>query len=447
MTNLRRDINRLESERRGETRGKGKRKIKKLNAKCSVRKKGINLVIEELKQRLTAKIFKRYEQKIIQFRQNQLFQVNQKQVYKELNGEKNGDRIITNSEDSIKFWSGIWSIRKEHNLHSEWLKDFRKQYENVNSMEKGGISPEMVKMQCRKMPNWKAPGKNGVQGYWLKNLITSMHPRIAVQQNRILDGERSSPDWITFGKTVMCQKDPAKGSAADNYRPISCLLLMWNIMTGILAKKMYGHLERENVLTSEQKGCLKGSRETKGQLLIDKTVLRDCKRGYTNLAMAWIDYKKVSHSWMSECLEMFGIANNVQNFLNNSMRSWKLALNASGENLREVDIRGGIFEGDSLSPLLSVLCMVPLAWLLRRDNAGYKWGNKGFKLHHLLFMDDLKLFAKSKNQIDSLVPWNYNRKDYSVIGTNIVPCWYRLCIDSVRTLVCNLENRSVEYLS
>ena len=47
--------------------------------------------------------------------------------------------------------------------------------------------------------------------------------------------------------------------------------------------------------------------------------------------------------------------------------------------------------------------MVPLAWLLRKDKAGYDWGKKGFKLNHLLFMDDLKLFAKSKNQIDSLV--------------------------------------------
>ena len=121
ITNLGRDINRLERGRRGETGGKGKEKIKKLNAKYRVKKKGINLVIEELKQRLIAKKtkVKRYEQRISQFRQNQLFQVNQKQVYKDLNGEKQGDRIIPNSEDSIKFWSDIWSIRKEHNQHAE----------------------------------------------------------------------------------------------------------------------------------------------------------------------------------------------------------------------------------------------------------------------------------------------------------------------------------------
>ena len=110
----------------------------------------------------------------------------------------------------------------------------------------------------------------------------------------------------------------------------------------------------------------------------------------------------VPHGWISECLEMFVIANNVQDFLNNSMKSWDLELNSSGKTL-EVDIRRGIFQGDNLSPQLFALCMVPLTWLLRRATAGYEWGNKGFKVNHLLFMDDLKLFAKSKNQIDPLV--------------------------------------------
>ena len=109
--------------------------------------------------------------------------------------------------------------------------------------------------------------------------------------------------------------------------------------------------------------------------------------------MAWIGYKKaydkIPHSW-------------IKDVLNNSMKSWKLELNASGKTL-EVGIKRGIFQGDSLSQLLFVLCMVPLTWFLRRAKAGYKWGNKGFKLNHYLFMDDLILCAKNKNQIDSLV--------------------------------------------
>ena len=49
------------------------------------------------------------------------------------------------------------------------------------------------------------------------------------------------------------------------------------------------------------------SRETKDQLLIDKMILRDCRKRHTNRKMAWIDYKKVydmaPHSWILESLE------------------------------------------------------------------------------------------------------------------------------------------------
>ena len=62
-------------ERRGETAGKGRRKIKELNSKYIVKKKGINLVTEELKQRLTAKKMKveKYEQRISQLGETNYF--------------------------------------------------------------------------------------------------------------------------------------------------------------------------------------------------------------------------------------------------------------------------------------------------------------------------------------------------------------------------------------
>jgi len=49
------------------------------------------------------------------------------------------------------------------------------------------ITKEMVIKQSRKIPNWKAPGRDGVQGFWIKRL-TSLHERIAIQLNEILSG-------------------------------------------------------------------------------------------------------------------------------------------------------------------------------------------------------------------------------------------------------------------
>ena len=101
-------------------------------------------------------------------------------------------------------------------------------------------------------------------------------------------------------------------------------------------------------------------------------------------------------------MDMFGIAGNVKQFITDSMSKWKVELTSVGERMGDVPIRRGSFQGDSLSPLLFVLCMVPLTLILRKTKACCEWGNKEFKINHLLFMDGLKLFGKNHDQIDSL---------------------------------------------
>ena len=68
------------------------------------------------------------------------------------------------------------------------------------------------------------------------------------------------PDWMTKGKTVLIQNDSSKETAASNYRPITCLPLMWKLLTGIFSEKLYDHLLSNKLLPDEQKGCQKKSR-------------------------------------------------------------------------------------------------------------------------------------------------------------------------------------------
>ena len=123
---------------------------------------------------------------------------------------------------------------------------------------------------------------------------------------------------------------------------------------------------------------------------------------------------------------MFVIAVNVRQFLLSSMKKWKTELTSSGQELEVVNIKKGIFQGNSLSPLLFVLYMVPLSLVMRRSKAGYEWGGHEFKINHLLFMDDLKRFGKSYEQIDSLVQTVHT---FSIdigmeFGITKCGCWY-----------------------
>ena len=253
------------------------------------------------------------------------------------------------------------------------------------------------------MPNWKSPGPDLVQGFWLKN-FSSLHERVRFQLKECLDSG-FVPSWLTRGKTSLLQKDKSKGNVASNYRPITCLPLMWKLLTGVIADQIYAHLDQEKLLPEEQKGCRKGSRGTNDFLYIDRVVIKEVKSENKNLAMAWIDCKKaydmVPHSRIIECLALFGLAEKFKNLLVNSMEKWKVMLCSGSWELGE-EIKRGIFQGDSLSPLMFVLALIPLSLILRKAKAAYEFSESKEKIN-LLFMDDLKLHSRSEKGLDSLV--------------------------------------------
>ena len=97
----------------------------------------------------------------------------------------------------------IWNVRKGHNREAEWLRIIKKELGNdKHFQERVVISAEKIMKQRRKMPNWKPPGKVGVQGYWIKNL-SKLHERTDVWMNKILMGDDSLPAWVTHGHTVL----------------------------------------------------------------------------------------------------------------------------------------------------------------------------------------------------------------------------------------------------
>ena len=69
--------------------------------------------------------------------------------------------------------------------------------------------------------------------------------------------------WMTKGRTILLQKDKEKGKAASNYIPITCLPLVWKLLTGVIAERGYGFLDTNLLLPQEQKGCRRESRGTK----------------------------------------------------------------------------------------------------------------------------------------------------------------------------------------
>ena len=103
----------------------------------------------------------------------------------------------------------------------------------------------------------------------------------------------------------------------------------------------------------------------------------------------------VPYLWIKECLDLFGVAENIKTLLVNSMEKWRVMLCVGNSELGEVDIKRGIFQRDSSSPLVFILALTPLSLILKKAKATYEFLGSNVKINHLLFMDDLKLYSRN----------------------------------------------------
>ena len=102
-----------------------------------------------------------------------------------MNGKNKESNKIFDADQSPVFWSSIWNKSKEHKQECLF------------------ITKEIVSKQSRKVPHWKTPERDGVQGFWIKKL-TSLHERTAFQLNKILNGNEQLPKWLTYGRIFLC---------------------------------------------------------------------------------------------------------------------------------------------------------------------------------------------------------------------------------------------------
>ena len=179
----RKDLSRLEELKRGRWNPTPADR-KRMDQKYELTLKGANEVCSILKLKIHSCAIKiqKSEDRKLQFHQNKLFRSNQSNFYDELNG-KLSDRDnpqVPKAKDAMKFWSNIWSKPGEHAKDAEWLARVKRKLGNVGKQDDLVIDVEAVRSVTRKLSNWKAPGPDGVVGFWFKK-ITALHDVMAIK--------------------------------------------------------------------------------------------------------------------------------------------------------------------------------------------------------------------------------------------------------------------------
>ena len=408
---IRGDISKIDQIILPNQSSKIKRNTANIKAKYNIKTEQERIVtLETLKQRLKAlnNRHQRFVKRQKQFNQNLEFENNPSKFYDEVRGNKIEITDPPAKDDVVNFWKPMFTKEKHFNKNATWLNDYKNSINEIQQAEYNPITNAEIDQATKKFQNWKSPGIDKLQNFWWSKL-TNLHTCFASILDHVMQNPNESPLWFTTGRTTLIPKKKETRNPS-NYRPITCLPVMYKILTSILTSRMKHHIEANNIIPEEQKGCASNSYGTIDQLAINKMIMLDAINNQRNLSTAWIDYKKaydsIPHEWLIETLTMHKFDQITVTFFKETIQHWRTSINLNIKDsicTEPFKISTGMFQGDSPSGLNFILCLLPLSWLLKSSNLGYKPTFIDEKKCHLLFMDDLKLYAANDQQLTSLI--------------------------------------------
>ena len=273
------------------------------------------------------------------------------------------------------------------------------------------ITPTIFKEVIGKMKNNSAPGADLVVPLSMKK-VSALHQPIIKVLEKVRTEDTDIPHWLATMRTILLPKNN-NTHEPKNYRPIGCQNTLYKVFTSILAYFIQDHCTMSNIIAPEQGGGKPGTWGYIDQLLVNKHITNEVKSKRRNLLCAWLDYQKaydlVPHSWRLEALRLAKIPEDIINSIEKLTKIWasQIHLNSRADKIVTDVIKYlcGVIQGDNLSVLLFILSINPLSFLLK-DAPGYKLESdqgESVNVNHSLFVDDLKLYATSINNLKLLL--------------------------------------------
>jgi len=111
-------------------------------------------------------------------------------------------------------------------------------------------------------------------------------------------------------------------------------------------------------------------------IIISPAILQECKSRKESVCTAGIDYQKafasVPHCGIIKSFELIGINNKIISFTKKIVSYWKTSMRLHTEGkiieTEDLEIQRGLFPGDSLSPLLFCISLIPITEQLNKLN-------------------------------------------------------------------------------
>jgi len=244
-----------------------------------------------------------------------------------------------------------------------------------------------VKKAITASSNNKTPGPDGIPSEFYAHYIDILAPKFVEMFNNILiQGELPPESW----KSSKCVLIPKKTSDLDqlaNWRPITLENCDLKVFSRILSNRTQQIVS--SIIGPEQTGFIAGQCIHHSVFTIDAALNTNTKGSYL-LSLDWSKaYNRVSHQWLSYCLEKYGFPKEFIRTIEAFFYSRTANISIDKEQAI-IQCGQGVPQGDPFAPLLFVLELEPVLKAARQTIEGI-YTPQGM-LTNTAFTDDSTFF-------------------------------------------------------
>ena len=182
------------------------------------------------------------------------------------------------SQDEVtQFWRSVIGIKGHWDPEDPALAEWA--FGRSEAPAPGVVEPIDVRVWgtvIKRLNSWKAPGRDGICGYWWKQFHQAAE---LLRQTvwKMLEGDSESIDaWFMKERTVLIPKAGCQGRP-EQYQPITCLNTAYKLLTAVMTEVLYEHVMTYSDLPPEQRAIRRGHRGCLDALMVDSMVAKEVK--------------------------------------------------------------------------------------------------------------------------------------------------------------------------
>ena len=218
-----------------------------------------------------------------------------------------------------------------------------------------------------------APGLDGITYYHLNHLPSCQHV-LATLFNKLLEA-RAAPSFWGSARIKLVHK---AGNTDDpsNFRPIALTSVVGKLFHKILSRRLEEYLKVNSVIDAcVQKGFLTGVPGVFEHVYSLSAILQDALAKKKPLMMIFLDLRNafgsVSHQLIFDMLTAVRVPSSYLQYIQSFYSHLSVTIMSKSWETDPIPFRRGVFQGDTLSPIVFLLVFNPILQLAESLNQSY----------------------------------------------------------------------------